>query len=709
MIPILFSPKAREYNNNGLGVLVDVGYCTVTEERNGAFELELQYPVNGRHYSDLAVDCQILAKPNETSNPQAFRIYNISKPMNGVVTVSAEHISYELSSIIVNPFSASSIGEAFNKIKSNSIGENPFEFWTDKSTVANMSQSIPLSARSLLGGVAGSVLDTYTGEYEFDNYTVKLHQNRGADNGVVISYAKNLTGVKCEERLDGVVTGVLGYWSSQDESGGEEKVVGDLQTVSTSLSYSRNVVVDFSSEYETKPTKKQINDLSQKYINSHKNVPYFSVSVEFVNLGDTEEYKQYKDLYQVSLCDTVTVRHPIYGINVKAKVVKTVFDSVREKYEKIEIGEASANISQTIVAQEKEIAKKVGFSDLDKAVASATSLIAGNKGGYVVLYPNAINPQELLVLDKPNIEEAENVWRWNLAGLGHSGNGYNGEYSLAIMANGSINADFIKTGSLSANMIYSGTLSSSNGLSSFSLDSGSLQIGGEEYYTKISFGSIEQHLSILGGLVGGLVPTGNVESGYVRETIYYNAGYSLSKGVSITAKRDESYFDIATFDKNDVMFFSETQGGSRIQTAVFSKDITTFFAEDLINGYAVTAQFELGKAHINGDLGVNGTITGTNVSAKSDRSIKKNIKKTKTQDALSKIKSLSVYDYDLKDNGKSVKMGLMADEAPAEILSDDGKGINLYSYCGMIALAVRELSEKVDQIDKNGGNYGRKD
>jgi hypothetical protein len=718
-----------------------------------------------------------------------------------------------------------------------------------------MKQSVPLSARSLLGGVAGSVLDVYTGEYEFDNYTVKLHQNRGADNGVVISYAKNLTGVKCEERLDGVITGVLGYWVSQDEFGGEQKVFGDLQSLYTDLSYSRNIVVDFSSEFETKPTKDQLNARSQKYIDSHKNVPYFSVSVEFVNLGDTEEYKEYKGLYRVGLCDTVTVKHPIYGISVKAKVVKTVFDCVREKYKKIEIGEASSNISQTIVAQEKAISEKVTFSQLDKAVLNATNAIINNKGGYVVLNPPS-SPQELLILDKPNINEATNVWRWNLAGLGHSGSGYNGKFSTAITADGQIVADFITSGKLSANVISSGVISSMNNSSYFSLDTGEAQFGGESYYTKISSGFISQYYEKVGKAVGGFVPVGTETE--FSQAIFYTGNEESIVGVGIYRKDDKGFASVCNFSlegnaclktnvaREDVPYaithhrkstfngveteeqinigisktkederaciclehgqggrenaqarldiYKSTGEGYGLITLVgcslgeYSKQLTlgteavwcdgAFVAKNitcdenlfvlgeahadklsasdsitaggyilassfgnkendsLINGvhvsvdatdfFNVTARTGIclgtenksyvgykvlveGNLRVENKIYCEGDVSGATITNRSDRKIKKNIKSTNTKNALSTINSLSVYDYDLKDTGESVKMGLMADEAPSEILSDDGTGINLYSYCGMLALAVKELSEKVDKIEKNGGNYGRKD
>lgn len=803
MIPILFAHDAREYNNNGIGVLVDVGYCTVTEERNGQFELSLQYPVNGSHYKDLAIDRQILAKPNETSDPQAFRIYHISKPMSGVVTVSAEHISYELSSVIVKPFTALNVGAALSKIKTESINENRFSFLTDKTDNGQTKHTNILSARSALGGVAGSVLDVYGGEYEFDNYTVKLHQNRGFDNGVVISYSKNLTGVKCEEKGDGIVTGAIAYWSKETD-GVVQSVYGDLQTIKNNLSYSRNVVVDCSSEFEEAPSKESLNDFASKYIRESKNAPFFSVSVEFVNLGDTEEYKQYKSLYRVNLCDIVTVKHPLYGIDVKAKVVKTVFDSVREKYEKIEIGEVSANISQTISAQAKEIGERVTFSQLDNAILSATNAITGNKGGYVVLNPPS-NPQELLILDKPKIEEATNVWRWNLAGLGHSGTGYNGRFTTAITADGQIVADFITTGKLSANIISSGSIVSNNGLSTFSLDSGSIQVGGSEFNTTIGGGHITQYAKSFGGETGGITPVASGSNFW--QGIYYKngaSGVSINKSesgdtlgvadISIDAdsviktnpgKTKDIPYGITHFRKStfngtssveQVNFgISKTKedrraciclehGAGGNATALARMDIykspTTaslvtvrfcsvgtyspvfefggdsahfdgvFSAKEItapssgILGITATGSISLGaksayengyKVYVTGNLYVKtnvyaeGPISGSNIVNRSDRKIKKNILPTKTKNALSSVKSLSIYDYDLKDVEKSVKMGLMADEAPKEILSDDGDGISLYSYCGLLAMAIKELNEKVEGIENGGVHGGRKD
>lgn len=179
-----------EIKGNGVGALRDALYCTVTEERNGSYELEMGYPVSGQHYSELTLRGLICAKPNPYSEEQYFRVYKISRPINGQVIISAQHISYDLCGIPVAPYTAGTAAQALDRLKSQATVECPFEFWTNLSTTADFAAPVPSSLRSLLGGIDGSILDVYGGEYEWDNYTVKLHSERGTDRGVSIRYGK---------------------------------------------------------------------------------------------------------------------------------------------------------------------------------------------------------------------------------------------------------------------------------------------------------------------------------------------------------------------------------------------------------------------------------------------------------------------------------------------------------------------------------------
>lgn len=459
MNPILFEKNTRDFGTNGIGRLSDAISCIVTEERNGIYELEMKYPVSGEFYDSLRHSNIIYAIPSDGEIEQPFRIYKISKPINGVITVNAEHISYQLSYIPIMPFKAQNVAEALEGLKSNAAEECPFEFWTDKTTEAGFEVVEPASIRSRLGGVQGSILDVYGGEYKWDMYTVRLYNQRGNDNGVTISYGKNLVDLKQEETIENTITGICPYWKDS-----ENLVTLPEKTVSAenaeNYPYKRTVPVDFSSEFEDKPTVEQLRNAAKAYMkNNNIGVPSVSLSVKFQPLWKTEEYKDIAPLERVKLCDTVTIIYEELGVNAKAKVNKTEYDVLLERYKTIDLGDARSNLATTIISQAKSIEERPSVSFLMQAVASATAQITGNKGGYVIFrYDGDGNPYELLIMDKPQIEEAQNVWRFNQAGFGHSSKGYNGPYTTAITQDGHIVADFITTGTMLANIIKGGTL-----------------------------------------------------------------------------------------------------------------------------------------------------------------------------------------------------------------------------------------------------------
>ena len=477
MKPRLYPENETNFESNGLGPLSDALACTVEENRNGAFELSMEYPVTGVLFDELKHGSIIFAPPNDSSEPQPFRVYGKSTPLSGVVTVRAKHISYQLSHIPVSPFTAGSCAAALQGLKTNAVEPCPFDFWTDKETVATFTVKEPASARSLLGGVAGSVLDVYGGEYEFDRYTVKLHKARGTDSGVVIAYGKNLVDIDQEESIENTITGVYPYYKDTDGNVLElpEKVVSSASA--QNFPYPRTVPLDCSQEWQETPSVEQLRAYASAYVKKEGiGVPSVSLKVSFVPLWQTEEYKAIAPAERLNLCDIATVRFEKLGVNARAKVVQTVYDVLAGRYESITLGEASTNLADTIVAQDKAINAKADTSDLEAAAANASAWITGNKGGYVVLRRNADGqPYELLIMDKPTIEEATKVWRFNKSGLGYSSTGYNGTYGLAMTQDGQIVADYITTGTLSANLLRAGVLQDKTGkVFKLDLDAGTL-------------------------------------------------------------------------------------------------------------------------------------------------------------------------------------------------------------------------------------------
>lgn len=199
--------------------LPDAISAVVTEEINGQFDLVMSYPVTGDGYSELEVNRIIACKPNPYSAIQGFRIYKISKPLDGIVEVTANHISYDLNGYLLNPFTTSGTPNTVIKaIGQNSATSCPFKFSSDvNKSVSKFSISTPKSIREVLGGNLSnelSLIQTCSGEFEFDNLSVALKEHRGADNGVRISYGKNLTEFRFDEDSTPFYTGVYPYWST---------------------------------------------------------------------------------------------------------------------------------------------------------------------------------------------------------------------------------------------------------------------------------------------------------------------------------------------------------------------------------------------------------------------------------------------------------------------------------------------------------------
>ena len=351
--PRLYPPTAAAWDTNGLGALSDCISCVVEETLNGPFELEMQYRLNGLHYADITLRSIILAKPNPTARPQPFRVYKISRPINGVVTINAQHLSYDLSGIVIEPFNAPSLASALEGMKTNAVTENPFEYETDKTVISDFVVSYPSSARSLVAGQIGSLLDTYGGELEFDRYQVKLLAHRGKDNGVTIRYGKNMTDVNQEEDGSGVYTGVYPYWYSEEE--GSADLGSSYVPVEGEFDFTRILLLDLTEEFENKPTAEELTQKAQEYISNHDpGVPTISTTVSWYQSKDFVE--------NVNLGDVVGVYFSRLGISAKAKIVKTRYNALQNRYESVDIGSVRSSIAGTIVSMDQGVSSVTQYT-----------------------------------------------------------------------------------------------------------------------------------------------------------------------------------------------------------------------------------------------------------------------------------------------------------------------------------------------------------
>ena len=513
MIPVLYETMTEGTvpTHYGLGPLTDCLRCEVSEERNGKYELVLEYAAEGIHADDIQVNRFIMAKPNFTDNPQIFRIYKVSKTMNGKFTVNAQHISYDLSGKVISTGTAGSCTAACLLLEASA---GNFTITTDKTVSADFVIKEPSSVRSWFGGKQGSLLDVYgTAEWYYDNYACSLKLNRGMDRGVQIRYGKNLTALSQEIDMSNLCTGVIPYYIDDETN---TKVVGAKVSTGLVLDVDRDQAVDFSSDVDPEsatPIATQLATLASNYITNNIFTRVFSsITLDFVQMGELKD--------RVDLCDTVHIFFEPLGISVALKCVATVWDVLQERYIQTTFGDSRNSIADTIVNQQQAIKETV--DNVSTAIERATDLITGNLGGYVVMHDTNADgkPDEILIMDTEDINTAVNVIRMNRAGIGLSTTGYAVPYTTAVTSS-VIVADVITTGVLNASLIKAGVISDVAGNSQIDMTNGKAKL--YELIAKRDFTVVDDNNVVVGYLsdaVNGGILVLNNHSEVARVTAF---------------------------------------------------------------------------------------------------------------------------------------------------------------------------------------------
>lgn len=504
MIPILYGRNEKLFRSNGICRLVDCISCLVTEERNGTYECEFEYPITGKDYDKIQEGCIIYTTHDHTKTPQPFDIYKRSAPIDGIVTFYASHISYRLNSIILEPFEAVSCAQALSFFASHSVNDNPFTFWTDKDVSGPYAVDVPANIREKLCGEQGSILDVYgTGEYEFDKWDVKLYVNRGQDTSVSIRYGKNLVDITNEVDTSGIYNAVAPFWKNNEtgdvvtlpeyylyessaplnldawtEQHGDIITEEDSVNIEFGVQTPQIIALDLSEEFEEQPTVEELRDkAAARLANSGAWLPRQNIELDFVNLCDTYDYSG-RGIERLNLCDTAEVIYTELGVNVRQKVIKTVYNSLLEKYDSMELGSARQTFAEAL---ESIISGHVAEnysrkSAMVSAIERATNLITGGLGGHVIIGMDDGTPNEILIMDTEDKATAVNVLRINQAGIGFSSHGYGGPFDTAWTLDGHFVADYITSGTLDATLLKAGTITDDLGYNYWDLETGEFRL-----------------------------------------------------------------------------------------------------------------------------------------------------------------------------------------------------------------------------------------
>ena len=564
MIPILFQKDELNFTSNGLGRLVDMVDCEVSEELNGPYEIEFQYPIGGALFDYMIENGGVVYSTHDDAGDfQAFDIDGHTTPIDGLVTFRGKHISYRLNKYVINPFTASSCAAAMAAIKPNSQpGNMQFSFWTDKSVNGNFELTHPVSARAILGGAEGSILDVYgKGEYKFNNFNVMLYTNRGIDSGVTIRYGKNLLDLNREYDTSETYTAIAPYWEKEgvtvyvpglyvlspnnvqtedlpwtDQDG--NPILGtDGEPIYFRAAKIEPIPMDFTDAFEEAPTPEVLAQKAREYLDRNKPwLPNENIEIDFVALWQTPEYENVAALQRLSLGDKASVYYPEVNLVCEhQKIIKTVYSPLEEKYKRMEFGNLKSGLGETIIDNETNTIVAIVNSviqntpALQAAITHATELIRGGLGGHVVIKTNAQGePEELLIMDTDDVATAVNVWRFNQGGLGHSHSGYNGPYDdVALTMDGRINANMITTGVLNAILIKAGVLSDGAGRNFWNMETGEFSL--QNYPTKSEaqgYASDAVDSQTQQDVFNKLTNNGQTQGIYLRNgLLYINASY----------------------------------------------------------------------------------------------------------------------------------------------------------------------------------------
>ena len=358
MRPILYNANETAFETYGLGE-IDATKAQVTRERNGNYTLYIEYPASGPLAGTFKNDMRIKSDAGLRTKNQTFFISRILKDSTGILKVYAKHISHLTETMAIrNNTNATGTAQAALAIWAlNALGGIRFDTWSDidltSKTIWNIADF--KTARDALGGVEGSILDVWGGEYEFDNTVIRLHKQLGRKSPIVLEYGRNILRAEDDQDIEGAYTSVYPYATYTPENQGTGDTTGSTQQVTVELpekyvdgpyiglyNERRVLIVDFSSNFKDKevPTVDKLRKLAKDYaINNRLGLPKINTKIEYVDLSKTLDYKLTQILEEAELCDIVPVYYPQIGLTSEdAKLTTIVYDVLLEQNDSVEVG-----------------------------------------------------------------------------------------------------------------------------------------------------------------------------------------------------------------------------------------------------------------------------------------------------------------------------------------------------------------------------------
>lgn len=411
MIPRIYDNSFTTYESNGLGLLVDAISCQVEEESNGDFELTLVYPSDGSFFYALKQDNLIKADASDSLKGQLFRIDTISKPLNGQVTVYAKHISFDLAKNSLNEdVNEKNINceNAGKHMLQKSDADSRFSVESNIEMLGNYSMDRKTDCLSAIAGVKGSLIDTFGNGPKLlrDNFTISVLTRRGKDDNTLIAYKKNITGFTLEEDYSEIIN-VIKPYATYTEDEVEKTLYIDEIGVKSPRYVEGDIVksqwIDFSDKFDEDetPTKEKLKNLAEKYFNDNNcDLPKMTYKIEFQPLSQTEEYKEdgLAELEYIGMDDSVYIANSKYKIRDQARVIKTTYNVLADKYISIELGDPKTTLGSIIKKSSDDTVTKDEVKEI----------IKNNKKDY----PNTLPAIPVVNIDRAGFKTISLSWEY---------------------------------------------------------------------------------------------------------------------------------------------------------------------------------------------------------------------------------------------------------------------------------------------------------
>ncbi|EAG3249428.1 hypothetical protein B6N89_14760 [Listeria monocytogenes] len=685
-IPLLYEVNETEFLHSGICSLSETVRCEVHEVMNAEFELELEYPVNGSHANDLINGRYISAFVDLQRGYNPFEIDTVEKNLfTDTFIIKASHQTNKLRKKMIKEFKVDKVscGTAMNRLKDSLLESTNIEFYSDISTLNSTFLRFK-NALSCIGGVEGSILDTWRGEIERTTNKISMLKKRGTDSGVAIAYRKNMTGLNINTDTLDMVNAIMPY---------AIKTVNDSDTVISlqeSYIYSPNyktgdeinaVEIDYSSD-ENVVDEITLRNASKNYFSSNTiNEPKLDLEISFQDLGQTEEYKMFQNMNRIFIGDTLSVFHTELNIEATARMVEFTMDSLRGKYITCVVGSVKSDLKSTMTAGMATLDEiEAGDNRMQEYVDDLTNQITGNQGGNLVIRPPE-KPAELLIMDTDNVGTAVNLWRFNQMGLGHSKTGYNGEYTIGLTQDGKIVADLIATGTLRAIDIEGVTITGSK-VQADLFSAQFVPADGDP-------APLRYKLDLAGaGMIFQAIQHSNARNYTEIQLSESGIDFRFFNNGEIRSERSTSINDLGI----------ETPSIANTGNIYLRSENEARVVDD--SDFKIPGHDGTADSYVYRSIRAKSFVQHSTVERKQDFIKYEDTEKLKATDI---IKSAGVFEYRLKDdlatNSFNKKIGMLAEMLP-EHLKTDGKSVDMYAVVTNLWQYARENEKEKQAMRK---------